>query len=77
MKGTDYLLVVWVLVVLIIMFKNQIDIPQKGGIHLDWTPSKPKGFLLHLPSRVNFLGGNLVRFDYVSAAVIHQWGRKQ
>ena len=35
-----------------------------GGVYLDqigWTLDKPNGFLVHLPSRVESLGGNLVK----------------
>ena len=28
---------------------------------IDWTLDKPNGFLVHLPSRVESLGGNLVK----------------
>ena len=29
---------------------------------MGWTHDKPMGFLVHLPSRVDFLGGNLVKY---------------
>ena len=46
------------------IFKNKIDIylrrvgyfRQRG-----WTLDKPNGFLVHLPSKVESLGGNLVK----------------
>ena len=38
MNGTDYQLIVYVLVVL--MFQNKIDIPKQGGVHLDRLNSR-------------------------------------
>ena len=67
MNGTNYQLTVWVLVVLICLKikLTYTPVPQKDGIHLDryigWTLDKPNGFLVHLASRVNYIGGNLVK----------------
>ena len=36
---------------------NGVNILRQIG----WTLDKPKGFLVHLPSRVEYLGGNLVK----------------
>ena len=41
------------------IFKNKIDIYLRPKI--GWTLDKPNGFLVHLPSRVESLGGNLVK----------------
>ncbi|KAK2176446.1 hypothetical protein NP493_661g02038 [Ridgeia piscesae] len=45
------------------MFKNKINIylRRAGYIYIGWTLDKPNGFLVHLPSRVDSLGGNLVK----------------
>ena len=44
------------------MFKNKMDIEGRGTFRsIGWTLDKPKGFLVHLPSRVDSLGGNLVK----------------
>ena len=66
MNGTYYLIVVRVLYSSVndVMFKHKTDMHQKGGIDLDtysWPLNKPKGFLVHLSSRINSLGGNLVK----------------
>ena len=44
------------------MFKNKVDIylRRAGYTQID-TLDRPKGFLVHLPSRVDSLGGNLVK----------------
>ena len=41
------------------MFRNKIDIYQRFR-YIGCTLDKPKGFLVHLPSRVDSLGSNLV-----------------
>ena len=44
------------------MFKNKIHIYLRGTFrYIGWTFDKPKGFLVHLLSRVDSLGGNLVK----------------
>ena len=42
------------------MFKHKIDIYLRRARQIGWTLDKQKGFLVHLPSRVDSLGGNLV-----------------
>ena len=43
------------------IFKNKIDIYLRRALCISWTLDKPKGFLVHLPSRVESLGGNLFK----------------
>ena len=44
------------------MFKIEIDIQGRGKFRwVGWTLDKPKGFLVHLPSKVDYLDGNLVK----------------
>ena len=57
MNGTDYQLIVWVLILL--MFKNKVNIYLRtAGYHIGWTLDKTEGSLAYLPSRV-CLGGYL------------------
>ena len=43
------------------IFKNKIDIYLRRAEIDSWTLDKPNGFLVNLPSRVESLGGNLVK----------------
>jgi len=49
-------------VLVVLMFKNKLDVTQKGGRHLvtHVTLDKPMGFLVHLPAGVDYLGSNLL-----------------
>ena len=42
------------------IFKNKIGIYLRRAGYT-WTLDKPNGFIVHLPSRVESLGGNLVK----------------
>ena len=63
MNGTDYPLIMWVLVVLI-YFKIKFTYNSAGQFtrrQIGWTLDKSKAFHVHLPSRINSLGGNLAK----------------
>ena len=60
MNGTDYQLIVYVLIEIVLIYLKQME-EVRGTLRLtSLTPDKSKGFLVHLPSRVDYQSGNLV-----------------